>query len=544
MIFDNVNLLGYRHESKFLGGSAVLVGITKTLDISGYILDLTNSEGVKNIVQDVSSIKQELQSFKDIVLNGKNYGRGKVKSFSVESGNWVRTTTYQATFEILEEVSILGISSKEFNSLDINNLKLHLIKDFNESFTIDFDKNNKILRGSHSLDLQYDSKDLNSDLLSEASFLASALLSTLPDSLAEGNYVYRTNAVQTNSENYNLIDGKCGFTRTFNYNNENVNKPYSIERTNSIELSESGLVSVSERCQIKVEDLVEYEDAILSAIKQEIDDSYSRCSSTFNKYRSKFNISISAMSLIERPIQISKTIDKFNRSGSYDISYDNDEKRLNSSYTYDQTLTLSRTEDFIWTVSENGTITGRGKTGSPEKFNLAQSGWSNIKVGIENRVTNFYFSASTETNGILKKVSESVDKNKYSGVINYTYEYSDDPQIVTDGKKITVSRDDTGLIIMSKDFIIPNQKYALKQNRGYLQQGTHKVSVNMQVGCVDANESQNFNGLAYFNELKSKAGFDRSKFGGQSIDDYLESISFTSDEIERNLTYEETYKYS
>jgi hypothetical protein len=544
MIFKNVNLLGYNHESKFLGGDAVLIGITKTIDISGYILDLQNSDGVKNIINDVKSIRQQLSSFQDIVINGYNYGRGKAKSFSVESGNWVRNTTYQATFEVLEKIELRGIASKEFNSLNLNSLKLQLIKDLNESFSLNFDKNNKILQGSHSLDVQYDAEDINSDLLSQASFLASVLLSTLPTSLAEGNYTYRTNSIQVNSETYNLIDGKCGFEKTFSYNNENVAKPYSIERTNSIELAESGIVSVSESCQIKVEDNGDYEQILLAAIKAEIDGSHSRSLVIFNKYRNAFKISNSALPLIARPLQISKRIDKFNGTGSYDISYDNDEKRLNSDYIYDRTLSLSRGEDYIWVASEAGSITGIGKVGSVEKFNFAKIGWDDMKGGINSRVNSFYFSASNDTNGNLKKISETVEKNKYLGTINYTYEYSDDPQINLDGKKFSVSRTDTGLVPLSKDFIIPNTKYTLKQNRGYLQQGTHSVSVTMEVGCVPNDTAQNFNGLTYFNELKSKAGFNRQGFGGQEQDKYLESISFSSDEVERNLSYEETYKYS
>jgi hypothetical protein len=547
MVFDNVKLMSYSHQSRFLGGDSVLIGIVKTIEITGYILDLTNSRGVSKIVSDVRAIRTMLSQFQDIILNGQNFGRGKATSFSVDSGNWVRTTQYQATFEILQEIPLGGTSSGDFSSINLNGRKLHLLKDLTESFSIDFDKNNKILNGTHSIDLQFNGLNSNSDLLADASFLASILLSTLPGDFVESTYIYRTNSITSNSENYNLIDGRCGFVKTFTYNNEDTTKQYSVERENNISINIDGIVEVFENIRIKAEDRGDYETIIVNAIKTEKNTAYSRCLSLFNKYKTKLNLDATAFNLINIPREHTNTIDRFNGTGSLNIIFDNDKKRLETDFSIERSLTLSRTEEYIWTVSETGSVTGKGKIGSAERYQRAQNGWATqVKPGIENRVSTFYYTASDQTSGTPIFIRKTVSKNQYNGLINYTYEYSDDPKINLDGKKITISRNDTGLPPIFKDFVVPNNTYVLKQNMGYVNMGTHTVTVELNAGCDNSTQqSQSFNGFSYFNEMRSLAILDRSKFGGGTEKDpYLEGIKFTSDEVEKRLTLEATYKYS
>ena len=120
MIFDNVQLLGYTHENKFFGEKSISYASVKSFSIKGYILDLTNTNGVTNILNDAISITNEAKSFQNIVINGENFGIGKVKSFNVDAGNWVRTTEYSADIEVLSEAPLQNISSSEFNNLNLN----------------------------------------------------------------------------------------------------------------------------------------------------------------------------------------------------------------------------------------------------------------------------------------------------------------------------------------------------------------------------------------------------------------------------------------
>ena len=97
------------------------------------------------------------------------------------------------------------------------------------------------------------------------------------------------------------------------------------------------------------------------------------------------------------------------------------------------------------------------------------------------------------------------------------------------------------MLPITKDFIIPNSAdlYPVNQNRNFLKQGMYSVKVNLEIGCV--NNNIDFNSYNYFNRAKSLAGNFNAP-GGK--DNYLESISYSCDEIEKTITYQANYKYS
>jgi len=543
MIFDNVQLLGYKHENKFFGEKSISYASVKSFSIKGYILDLTNTNGVTNILNNVVTLTKEGKSFQDIVINDENFGVGKIKSFNVDAGNWVRTTQYSADIEVLSEAPLQNISSSEFNNLSLNDKNLKLLKSLSENFSIDFDTQSKILGGDHSIDIEYDANNVNIDVIKLAQTLASELLSkTIPTSLSEANYTTRSTYRVFNSENYNIIDGKCGFKRNFSYSTENVDKPYSVNLKQSIDLSADGIATVKESGEIKAESSKPslYLNA-LQGLNEQIINAPTRCTALFNNYKTKFGITTA---LNVHPINKDVKINKFNGTITYDITYDNDVKKANPTYAWERTQTIDRGEDGVWSASEEGSINGVGKTGDPQKYTNAEAGWSVVKGEVFGRVNGFYTSYATNKNGSsLKQKTRTINRAPYNATISYTYSYTDDPKIQSSGDvtRIDVELSDTGLGPIVKNFVIPNNKYSLLQNRSFTNQGSFTVSVKMEIGCI----SNTFNGLNYFSTARSKAGFSkRVGFSPVAQDNYLESISFTSDEIEKTVTYEEVYKYS
>ncbi|MEY4342374.1 MAG: hypothetical protein RL736_164, partial [Pseudomonadota bacterium] len=200
MIFNNVNLLGYNHENLFFGENSLQYSSKKIFSIRGYVLDLASFNGVDGVFNQVKDLINSTKEFQNLTINGEVFGRGKVTAFSVDSGNWVRLTEYQATIEIYEECSLLNINSQEFTGLNLNDKSLYLLKNFSENFNINFDSQNKILDGEHSIDIQYDSVQPTTPLIILAQILAKELLKTLPSLVGEGNYSYRTNFKVFNSE--------------------------------------------------------------------------------------------------------------------------------------------------------------------------------------------------------------------------------------------------------------------------------------------------------------------------------------------------------
>jgi hypothetical protein len=544
LLFNNVELLGYTHQNKFFGEKSFNYSVAKTISLQGFTVNLLNNNSIQSIVSTIESIKTLSKDFVQVVINNTNYGQGKITELSFDNDNWVSSARFNATIVILDEIPITNLSS-EFNGLNLNDKKLNLIKSFSESFSLNFDTQNKILDGDHSIEIQYDSNNKNINLITFAQSLAKELLKSLPSNLAEGNYNERTNYKVVHTENYNLVDGICGFIKKFSYRTENVNKPYSIDITHSIELGEDGIAIVTENGEIKAEyDKPSLYENALQGYNEQLSNFFSRSNTFFNSYKTKFKIVNNLnTSLIEKSTQINKFFGTIN----YTVRYDNDIKKKDPNYLFEYTNTADLNQEGIWEISESGIITGIGYTATQigtlnpsEKYRKAESAWTLIKSSIGQRVITFY-NTTIKLNLSLNILSKRISRQAYNGVITYNYVYTNDQKIINNNpqniKKIDIERIDTGLLPLFKNFIIPNNKYTLFQNQSLLKQGIYTVRVNLNIGC----QPQIFNGFSYFNIAKNLANpisIPNAK------DIYLESINFNSDEIEKTVTYEAVYKYS
>lgn len=554
LVLNNVELLGYTHQNNFFGENSFNYSATKTISLKGFVLDLQNYNGAKNIINSVNEITQLAQEFYNIIINNQNYGIGKITSLSFDAGNWVRTTRYNAEIQILTEIPLKTLGS-DFANINLTNKNLNLLKSFSETFSLNFDTQNKILGGDHSIDIEYDANNKNLDLIKLAQSLASELLKTLPTSLAEGNYTTRTKYRVLNTEDYDLVNGKCGFKRSFSYKTENTDQPYSLRLNHSIQINENGICSVKESCDIKAEyDIPSLYENALIGLKNQLDNSnpYSRIDTFFQRYRAKFNIQ---ENLNTQFIEKSVKINKFDGTITYDIGWDNDPKHKNADYTLEYTQTLDRDQEGIWRVSENGNIVGNGQYSdfNNQKYQKAETGFLYAKAGIDSRLNSFYnTNAKTKIgNSSLKLLSKSVSRSPYKGEISYNYDKTDDSRIIENDpdniKKLEIQKSDTDILGITKDFIIPGgtKKYALNQNREFKKQGTFSVKVDMTIGCSDSNAK--FNGKKYFDLIKSNKSKYQTNFASTTPgakENYIESVQFSSDEVEKKVSFEINYKYS
>jgi hypothetical protein len=650
LVLNNIEILGYNHQNNFFGEKSFHYSTTKTLSIRGYVLDLTNTVGVKDILTDTGQIKNIAQNFQNVIINGVNFGIGKFTSLSFDAGNWVRSTQFNADIEIYKTANLQSLVSKEFapsnfeiltgsspvpnlvgfkfyktnltrNSrpvyfdtsntyalwststawritsisnlgnpglvprfqisstsftaqlgtytgltgwsgtitlsidnnytLNLSTDRFDLIKSFSETFDLDFDQNNKILGGTHSVEIEYsaDNKDLS--VIALAQSLATELLNkSIPTNLSEYNYATRqegTYKVLIN-ESYDIINGKCGFTKTFSYGTNDNLKPYSINRNLNIDLGTDGLVTVNENCGIKAEnDIPSLYDNTIIGLNEQITGAYLRCSGLFSDYRSKLNIS---GNLNTTPLQRSVRINKLDGTIDYEINFNNDRKIFSGS-VFEFTSTLDRNENYIYTISEDGSIAGIGSkniiSGMTSQYIAAQNNWNSIKNNISGRSYNLWVNQQDKISNNFNLISENVSRSPYDGKITYGYKYSDDPSVRNDLgniKKLEIEFSDDGssgtnLLPIYKEFIVPNQNYAIVQNRGLSRQGTFSISAKADI--VLTGQYDIFNGFSYFNTL---TGIVRNLYSGGNQDKYLESASFTSDEIEQNVSYSEVYKYS
>lgn len=551
LVFNNVELLGYTHQNNFFGEKSFNYSATKTISLQGFVLDLQNTKGVEKIFNDVTEIKKLAQNFYQIVINNQNYGVGKITDLDFENGNWVKTIRFNATIEILSSVPLQDLGP-DFDALVLNNKNLNLIKSFSESFSIDFDVNNKILGGQHSLEIEYNANNQNINVISFAQSLAQELLKTLPTQLSEANYTARpSNTFRfLNEESYDIINGKCGFNKNFSYALNNLNQPFSVKRNISIELNEEGIVSSIEECEIKAENNIPslYECALIG-FNQEITGVFARCQGIFNSYKNKFNIS---RNLNASPLEKNVKINKFDGIIGYTVVFDNDKRKENQKYTWENTLIIDRDANYIWTAREDGAIAGRGKSSfnvnENIKYQNAEEGWDFIKSNITTRLNSFWSQyAKNKASASLKILNNSITRSPYQGNITYNYTYTDDPTIRTDLgdiKKLSIEITDDGsagslLPPIFKEFIIINENYTLVQNRDLKRQGSFGISITADIALE--NQFKIFNGYEYFNQIKNIAN---SSYSGGDLDKYIESVDYTSNEIEQNVSYNINFKYS
>ena len=610
---------------------------------------MQNSVGIKDILVDINTIKNISENFQNVIINGINFGIGKITSLSFDQGNWVRSTQFNAEVEIYQTANLQNLVSKEFTptnyvisstdgaspdllgykfyktnltsltrpiyydttntyalwsngtgwritsisnvgsaiaprfqltanqstpaigtysnqsgwsgtitlsidndyTLDFSTDRFDLLKSFNETFNLDFDNNTKILGGTHSIEIEYnaDNKDIN--VISLAQSLATELLNkSIPTNLSEYNYSTRQEGTYKvlKSETYDVINGRCGFNKTFSYSINNNLKPYSINRNLSIDINIDGIATVNENCGIKAEnDNPSLYDNTIIGLNDQITGAYIRCNDFFNAYNNKLGIS---GSLNSQMLQKNIRINKYDGTLEYDVNFNNDKKNQ-QSYIFEYTSTLDRDQGFIWTISEQGSIIGNGQRNNNIKYFSAESGWNVVKTGIFIRSSGFWNNEAKEkASNNLNLINKNVSRLPFQGRIGYTYKYTDDPTLrndLGDIKKLQIEYNDNAKAGIStneflpifKEIIIPNNTYALIHNMGLRQQGT--FSINAKADIALSGQNSIFNGLSYFNTLKTQV---RNNYSGGNIDKYLESAEFSSDEIEQTVTYSETYKYS
>jgi hypothetical protein len=540
MDFQNVKLLTYDHKNNFWGNNGFKYGSTISFSINGYILDLNNTSGVKDVFQACKALSDSLGSYQEIIINNANYGRGKITGVSFDSGNWVRVTEYTVSIEIIQDGDLMNFSSKEFSEDIISSIKnsAEYIQEFNESYSCDYSSNEDLINGTHSIDITMSSL-FSGDKIAFAKNLASVLFSkTFLENLSEITYAKPPDSLRKDfySENYDIVNGSCGFKRNFSFHNST--NCFSTKRSISVNFGEDGITNVTESNSIKGECLSPLLfDSAETGFQSEIAGVFSRCSAVFATYKTQFGIQDD---LINKELDRGVKRNKFTGEIEYNVTFTNDKRRKND-YTFEYTLDLSRSEDGIWSAVEAGSVRGNDVIGSDAKFNKAIAGYNTEKSGIQTRLNNFYTKASPKPSGAtLKLITKNLTYQPYEGVVSYNWSCTDDLTLdmSSEIRRKVIEITDSKATRIHNDFLIPGgaSTYAIAQLANQSKQGEREVKGNLEI-CSATNP---FVGNNYFSDCVSLANSNK----GSGADIYLESFSFSSDEIEQNVNFTAKYKYS
>jgi len=541
MDFQNVKLLTYEHKNNFWGDKSFRYSSTVSMSIKGYILNLSNTYGVKDVFTACKTLSDSLNSYSDILINGQNYGRGKITGVTFDSGNWVKVTEYTASIEIIQEGSIFDFAGKEFDGGIISSIKggARFLEDFSESYSADYSSNEDSISGSHSIDIKM-STLYSGNKIDFAKNLASVLFSkTFIEKLSEITYSKPSESLRKDyySENYNTITGACGFKRNFSYSN--TSDCFSRKRSVTINFGEDGITNATESNSIQGECLSStLFDSAEAGFASEISGAFARCQGVFGTYQTQFGI---VNPLIDKELERSVKRNKFTGEIEYSVTFTNDKRRKNL-YTYEYTLDLSRSEDFIWSAVESGSIKGDGVIGSDDKFNQALTGWSTENVGITARVTSFYTANAKikPSPSSLKFITKNITYQPFEGVVSYSWSYTDDTTLdmSSEIRRKSIEINDSKATRIHNDFLIPGGVvvYSIAQAASQSKQGERDVKGNLEI----TSSAVPFVGNNYFNNCVTLATSNK----GTGADLYLEGFSFSSDEIEQNVEFSAKYKYS
>ena len=160
--FTNAKVLGINASSEFLGNETVRLRTVKAIDVEGFFDSRSNDdlEGVSQTQASINTLVSSLNTAKteteEIIINGYNFGTGKIISADFPSApggteNQILIGKWSASIEVYESGD-LSLISNALDSLSIPNT--NFLQEFSESFSASRGGDNSY-EFSHDVSLRY-----------------------------------------------------------------------------------------------------------------------------------------------------------------------------------------------------------------------------------------------------------------------------------------------------------------------------------------------------------------------------------------------------
>ena len=473
MKFNDVQVLGVNYQDVRYDSNLTFKK-TKTVTLTGNLLSLENTSGVKTIFNeytDLLQIENELNNsdgsfchnLQKIYINDVDYGEGKVLNMSL-SGEQIRDAQYVASLEfyeagVLSDI-ILTNNNNNPNDLSESNLTaedLKSLEGFSESFN--FSHNSGVTSVAHNFNCSFGSRMPKSKYRKNLWNNASIQNSKLLNLNNKGKGAIKVAAGTTASQTINLTSGT--YIVEVEYLGQNATSRGSCSFS-----CEGVTVNFSDSYTFeKVEfSITSTKDVTLSLIANSDNDTFFDNIKVFDKSKTPIEKSRELSNFIfqsspEYPIILTQIGQSYNAVELFE-NFQSEESfdHINNQYSLSKTFNFGDVEisgnkkySLINSVSiefrQNGTVTVRddnliqclsSKTDSDLKqFVVNESAKSRDKC--KNILSNYgnYFSADCPTNTSTEKIDEeslyeysdrsSVNYNFDQGEASLTIEYSTDP---------------------------------------------------------------------------------------------------------------------
>jgi len=537
LTITNPKSLGLDYKTQFLGEN-LRYRVIKTVNVSGYLLNLTNDSGSKDILKDLETeLKNSIDNWLTVIVNDYNMQTGILKSISFSSDVDVKKKEYSASFEFYEDGDLTGKLPAEYSLTSFS-----FISAISEDFTTEQQTSgNKSCTHKLSITAMDDSSGQSGITIAKA--LASALLADAPNtaesfSLSPTMLLWGAPTDSANvfyTESYNTITNECVFSKKYEIDSVLGSNAYVKKLSHSFSFGGSGITTVEEKAEYKTKR--EAFAATFNAMKSDMVNAFTRCNAIYSEYAQFADTSGAA--LVNRFFEKKITKAEADGSCSYTVSFSNDkfysliyeeEAPLGNSFwscTHDASYSQSSLA-----VTESGEIIGLDILG-PKKVGAANVYWKNsVKGQIYGRLQTFFNSIKGKFPSLecgdssIFLESQSVTKNNRTGKISYEVSYIADPSRVppesNDGvKKITKSYTSQAGedITLSSNFLVSNGR-EIKQ----ISQNTKEESIESSVTIYGSDNM-------LFETYRTKADSEHGTLDGIVI-----SASYEYDEFSNKFT--------
>ena len=227
MNFNEAEVLAYTNQNNFLEGGDFQYGSTKLLSIQSVIdtrVSNSDSSGVKETQQSLMELVSGAHDFEKIVINGVDFGYGRIISINSETGpsfdlNSIRLgkNTFEIQMSDSGDNDLYNMTGNYLTGLKEKFSKHHLLESFSESFSFDFSLENDYSY-THNVSAKYFSGAEVTDPISEARTLASGIFEQDPSLgflTSQRSGFYNLDGKKYYNEAYNLQTNEYSFTKNF-----------------------------------------------------------------------------------------------------------------------------------------------------------------------------------------------------------------------------------------------------------------------------------------------------------------------------------------
>jgi len=410
--FSLATVLSLNYTPQFLGDN-LRYKVTQNLSIEGWILSSTFS-GVSGIQSGINYLLSNPKDYDEIVLNGYNFGQGKVLDFQFDKDEQTRDVLYKkytASLEVYSSGNLFNAVSGYYSGLTWENAQI--LDRFDESFSYTRNQDGSS-QYSQQLNLRFNSgQSLPDTPLNLAKAFASGFIANTNITGFLGSD-YSKNFHKYFTENINLIDSTYSVKYDVQFPIESG--IYAINYNHSYSLDENGIINVSENGNIKglYDPLMQ---GVHSGLAIEIPNSWARCSGLFAFYSPS-----GAYPLNPNPVKKNIKVNRFEGTADFEIAY-TDDPRYQNTYVWEYTTTIDVSTQRVYTVTENGKVDGIGRR-LLNKYPNALSGFNIVESGISARVSGIYDSVNPYPLN-LNLTDSKVAYSYYQGAITYTQTFSD-----------------------------------------------------------------------------------------------------------------------